>query len=392
MNEETKIYNDGLENKPNDEQTKDEVGNQDDSSSSKSGVPGYISLGVGVAAGLGAGIFGAQYAYGNVFNQEPVAVEESPIPEGSFLTELLIKADTEIATAVNDDMSLEEAYASAREEIGAGGVFVWNGSVYGTYDEEEWNTLSEDQQNDYYSNFSLQTDETKTDILNEGIDVSTMVNDDMSFGEAFAAARDELGAGGVFMWNGNAYNTYYKEEWADMAQADKDSFIEDYLDIPDDQLVYEAEIPDDASIYEPELEVGDIDTDLTALEDDVIELNEQDMVYEDIPVAEPVYDYNEEDVTYEAEPVYDGPGLKVNTPVQTTNDDVAEAEFTIDDFSEMAHTVNNVAKAIDHNLDEAIPDELLGGLGVISDVSHVFSSGKAIFDLFKGDNSVEDLY
>lgn len=38
------------------------------------------------------------------------------------------------------------------------------------------------------------------------------VNDDMSFEEAFAAAREEVGAGGIFVWHGEAYNTFYAEE------------------------------------------------------------------------------------------------------------------------------------------------------------------------------------
>lgn len=37
-------------------------------------------------------------------------------------------------------------------------------------------------------------------------------NDDMSFSDAFASAREEVGPGGVFMWHGNAYNTFYAEE------------------------------------------------------------------------------------------------------------------------------------------------------------------------------------
>lgn len=36
--------------------------------------------------------------------------------------------------------------------------------------------------------------------------------DEMSFSEAFATAREEVGPGGVFMWHGNAYNTFYAEE------------------------------------------------------------------------------------------------------------------------------------------------------------------------------------
>lgn len=51
------------------------------------------------------------------------------------------------------------------------------------------------------------------------------VNDDMSFGQAFAAARREVGAGGVFEWHGHAYGTYYKEEWDAMSEAEKHQYF-----------------------------------------------------------------------------------------------------------------------------------------------------------------------
>jgi hypothetical protein len=44
------------------------------------------------------------------------------------------------------------------------------------------------------------------------------VSDDMSFSEAFSAAREELGAGGVFAWHGQYYNTFYAEELNDYNQ------------------------------------------------------------------------------------------------------------------------------------------------------------------------------
>ena len=51
------------------------------------------------------------------------------------------------------------------------------------------------------------------------------VNDFMSFGEAFKAARLEVGAGGIFEWKGNLYNTYYKEEWDAMDKSEKAEFF-----------------------------------------------------------------------------------------------------------------------------------------------------------------------
>lgn len=37
--------------------------------------------------------------------------------------------------------------------------------------------------------------------------------EEMSFGEAFAAAREDLGPGETFEWHGNVYSTYTAEEW-----------------------------------------------------------------------------------------------------------------------------------------------------------------------------------
>lgn len=52
--------------------------------------------------------------------------------------------------------------------------------------------------------------------VDDQIQVATSVNDDMSFGEAFAAARAEVGPGGCFEWHGNVYGTYTADEWNNM--------------------------------------------------------------------------------------------------------------------------------------------------------------------------------
>lgn len=55
--------------------------------------------------------------------------------------------------------------------------------------------------------------------------VASGVNDNMSFNEAFAAARSEVGAGGCFVWHGNVYGTYYANEWNAMSSAQRDEFV-----------------------------------------------------------------------------------------------------------------------------------------------------------------------
>jgi len=63
------------------------------------------------------------------------------------------------------------------------------------------------------------------------------VSDEMSFGDAFSAARAELGQGGVFEWRGNLYATDTIEEWnASHPQEDNQD------EIPVEQEVEENEV------------------------------------------------------------------------------------------------------------------------------------------------------
>lgn len=54
------------------------------------------------------------------------------------------------------------------------------------------------------------------------------VEDSMSFGEAFAAARSQVGPAGVFEWRGNDYSTFTKEEWDSMDAAQRGDYMHKY--------------------------------------------------------------------------------------------------------------------------------------------------------------------
>ena len=82
------------------------------------------------------------------------------------------------------------------------------------------------------------------------------LHNDLSFAEAFAAARAEVGPGGVFLWHGGIYNTYTAEEWDAMTAEQKSDFARQVNpevrahDIPtptDDQ-------PDVAAVQQPAVE------------------------------------------------------------------------------------------------------------------------------------------
>ncbi len=61
-------------------------------------------------------------------------------------------------------------------------------------------------------------------LVDDQISMATCVDDDMSFSQAFAAARAEVGPGGAFEWHGQIYGTYTAEEWDNMSAAERNEF------------------------------------------------------------------------------------------------------------------------------------------------------------------------
>lgn len=57
----------------------------------------------------------------------------------------------------------------------------------------------------------------------EVVQVAHSVTDEMTFGEAFAAARAEVGPGGAFVWHGHVYGTYRADdpEWQEMSAEER---------------------------------------------------------------------------------------------------------------------------------------------------------------------------
>ncbi|AKD56150.1 hypothetical protein [Spirosoma radiotolerans] len=60
--------------------------------------------------------------------------------------------DVDVAGKVTDNMSFEQAFTTARQEVGMGGVFSWHGHWYNTFEKEEWNSLSLEQRQEYTEN------------------------------------------------------------------------------------------------------------------------------------------------------------------------------------------------------------------------------------------------
>lgn len=106
------------------------------------------------------------------------------------------------------------------------------------------------------------------DYLDDNIAFASNVDDQMSFSEAFAAARAEVGPGGVFEWHGNIYGTYLKDEWDNMSQADKNEYAShinwndhttdlEVADVHYASIESDAEVlsVEDADAYDSEVEI-----------------------------------------------------------------------------------------------------------------------------------------
>jgi len=77
-----------------------------------------------------------------------------------------------VVAEVDESMSFGEAFAHAREEVGAGGVFVWHGNVYATYNEEEWNSMSPSERNEFTTmSLSALNDDNSHYTPNDNVDV-----------------------------------------------------------------------------------------------------------------------------------------------------------------------------------------------------------------------------
>jgi hypothetical protein len=111
--------------------------------------------GLGVIAGV-AGALGLQAFRDAPAIENPESDGSIAIPEPETLEEI------EVAISPDDSMSFNEAFATAREEVGANGVFEWRGGVYGTYYAEEWENFS-DEYKEEFSNHNWQSELPETD-------------------------------------------------------------------------------------------------------------------------------------------------------------------------------------------------------------------------------------
>ena len=181
--------------------------------------------------------------------------------------------DLNIATMITTEMSFEEAFAAAREEVGAGGYFMYNDRWYGTYYAEEWANMTAEEKtafseaifqhpNHEYFTGGVDLGEMGI-IIHDVAPIATWVNDDMPITDAHVIARMEVGPGGIFLHDGKTYSTYYPSELAQMNPQQHQLFIDS---------IERADVS--TEIQETGIDVGEIA---------VVEIDTNNLIYDDTP-------------------------------------------------------------------------------------------------------------
>lgn len=86
-----------------------------------------------------------------IANSRPKSDHDGSIssPKPGEVTANNLPTEIDVAGKVTDGMSFEQAFITAREEVGVGGAYNWHGRWYNTFEKEEWSGLSLEQRQQY---------------------------------------------------------------------------------------------------------------------------------------------------------------------------------------------------------------------------------------------------
>lgn len=206
---------------------------------------GLVSAGAGAGAAMFFTSAAAPNAPTTAAKNEGAATTATTTPAAEqHFDKPEVSTEPKEATTVNDSMDFGHAFQAARGEVGANGFFVWHGKVFGTHYAEEQNKLSTTEQKEMYdhimkqfvANHHITPGDTTHPNTYDGADErlviihdeaphATPATNDMTFRDAFAVARAQVGPGGIFDWHGKHYNTYTREELSAMSPSEKHDFL-----------------------------------------------------------------------------------------------------------------------------------------------------------------------
>lgn len=115
-----------------------------------------------VAAGGGAGLLlgSAATVFASFAPHPDDQGSDEPTPDW-------VDGKVPVSHDVNDDMSFQEAFDTARAEVGPGGVFEWHDYIYNTRTEDEWDAMSQAERDEFGSHFDWKGDTSEDDAVAE---------------------------------------------------------------------------------------------------------------------------------------------------------------------------------------------------------------------------------
>lgn len=191
--------------------------------------------------------------------------EENLREENAFFSDTEEISDSlSISAHISNEMSFKEAFSAARSELGAGGIFEWNGNVYNTYYKEEWEEIGVSNQQTFADKIYKWQQENKVEeaevpepvLIYDVAPIVDSIEDGMTLQDAFSVARSEVGPGGIFQWNGNYYNTYYEEELENMSELELTSFSDSVSNINIDITTIQPSVMQKPENVEPSYPVA----------------------------------------------------------------------------------------------------------------------------------------
>lgn len=117
------------------------------------------------------------------------------------------------------------------------------------------NTPQKSVQSDSASHETQEEPTTGTSVVVGEAPLAT-VDPNLSFGDAFAAARAQVGPGGVFLWHGQLYGTYYADEWNAMSDAERDQYAANVQPLAGQQTSYTTRPAEDTRQTEEDIHVS----------------------------------------------------------------------------------------------------------------------------------------
>lgn len=88
---------------------------------------------------------------------------------------------------------------------------------------------NENNETDESATVEAVTSVSEVNTASEVAVIACDIDDDMTFSQAFAEARAEVGPGGVFIWHGNVYSTFIHDEWTSMDNAARQAYSRSVL-------------------------------------------------------------------------------------------------------------------------------------------------------------------